>query len=129
KRAAPARTWTLPDWSVLSRSPLKTVAPTEAFPAPRKARLAQTTVPSEGAGAAQTGVVRSENATSRARRLFEITTRSLRRVTAMLLILPATARRSIFPVTVKWALLLVPVRRATRSRVIKTPPRGLTEEY
>src|SRR6266480_2238273 len=34
RRAAPARTWTLPDCSVLSLSPLKTVAPTEVCAAP-----------------------------------------------------------------------------------------------
>ena len=39
-RAVPVRTWTLPACSVLSLSPLKTVAPTDAWAAPTWARSA-----------------------------------------------------------------------------------------
>ncbi len=40
KRAAPARTWTVPVCSVLNLSPLKTVEPTDALAAPTWARSA-----------------------------------------------------------------------------------------
>ncbi len=70
KRAAPVRTWTLPDCSVLSRSPLKTVAPTDACPAPTWARSAKVTIPSEDEGAAQTGEDSSEIEMSRTKTLF-----------------------------------------------------------
>src|SRR5579864_9323117 len=45
KRADPARIWMLPTGSVLRRSPLKTVAPTDAVASPKLARFAKTTVP------------------------------------------------------------------------------------
>src|SRR6516165_7953070 len=46
KRAAPARIWTLPWGSVLSRSPLKIVVPTSAEDSPTRAWSAVTMVPS-----------------------------------------------------------------------------------
>src|SRR6516164_2391597 len=46
KRAAPARIWTLPWGSVLSRSPLKIVVPTSADDSPTRACSAVTMVPS-----------------------------------------------------------------------------------
>src|SRR6266446_8279711 len=104
KRAEPARTWTLPDWSVLSLSPLKMVAPTEACPVLKRARSAYTIVPSQEEGAAPRGVVRSEIETSRTRKLFEIAMQSLRLATTKVPIPLATAGRS---------LLLAPVRPAT----------------
>src|SRR5437773_12025633 len=50
KRAAPARTWTLPTSSVLRRSPLNRVAPADALAPPTRARLAKTTVPNAAEG-------------------------------------------------------------------------------
>jgi hypothetical protein len=69
-RAAPARIWMLPDGSVLSLSPSKTVAPADADPAPTCARRASSTVPKAVLGALQTGIaknVRKRNAATLSR--------------------------------------------------------------
>src|SRR5712692_11518298 len=106
KRAAPARTCTLPDLSVLIPSPLKMVVPTKAGVAPMRARSAYTTVPSEEEGAAHTGAVTSEKETSRARILFAI------------------ASQRLGLATVKHSLLLATARRSTRRCVIKRLQEG-----
>src|SRR5947207_13878755 len=97
KRAAPARTWTPPDCSVLSLSPLKMVAPTEACPVANRARSAYTIVPSQEEGVAQRGAVRSENTTIRARKLFEIAMQLLRLATATrsMLFVPRSEERRV----------------------------------
>src|SRR5690242_14934187 len=58
KRAAPARTCMLPTSSVARRSPLKTVAPTEALALPIRARFANTKVPNVAEGVAQRGEIK-----------------------------------------------------------------------
>jgi len=60
-------------------------------------------------------VEKSENETSRARKLFEIEIQPVERVTAKNFMLPATVKRS---------LLLVTVRQSTRRRVIKLLQEG-----
>src|SRR2546430_17601693 len=111
KRAAPARTWTPPDWSVLSLSPLKMVAPTEACAVAKRARSAYTIVPSQEEGVAKRGAVRSENTTIRARKLCEIAMQLLRLAHEKLPIPPATATQAM----VLLAQLVNRGRRGTRS--------------
>src|SRR5690349_1937865 len=121
KRAAPARTWTPPEGSVLSLSPLKMVAPTEACPVAKRARSAYTIVPSQEEGVAQRGAVRSEHDTSRARTLFAIV-QSCR--TVKLLIPLETARGAMLLVPVRRVTLLTPVKPSTRGRVINLLQEG-----
>jgi len=49
----------LPTKSVLSLSPLKTVAPTDAFALPTRARFTKTTVPNAAGEVAQRGEIKS----------------------------------------------------------------------
>src|SRR5215470_17830297 len=67
KRAAPARTWMLPFFSVLRKSPPNTVEPTDADVAPTLALVADVTVPMTGAGEPYKGIRESayDNTTAR----------------------------------------------------------------